>query len=83
MALSQGKKIIVCEYEVITYAANGDYSFGISESRIDVTDPNNKIITGTIKTNGGAGRFENVIGSGEINGVLPCWTIEGIIEYNK
>jgi hypothetical protein len=82
-ALAQGKKIIVSEYEVFTYAANGDYTVGISVSRIDVTDPNNKIITGTIETNGGTGRFENAVGSGEINGVLPCWTIEGTIEYVK
>jgi hypothetical protein len=82
-ALSHGKKIIVSEYEVFTYAANGDYTIGISESRIDVTDPNNKIITGTIETISGNGRFENVVGSGEINGILPCWTIEGTIEYVK
>jgi hypothetical protein len=82
-ALSQGKKIIVSEYEVFTYAANGDYTVGISVSRIDVTDPDNKIITGTIETISGTGKFENVIGSGEINGILPCWSFEGTIEYIK
>ncbi len=83
VALSQGKKIIVSEYEVFTYAANGDYTVGISVTRIDVTDPNNKIITGTIETNGGTGRFENAVGSAEINGILPCWTFDGTIVYEK
>ena len=77
------RRVIVTVYEVMTFAANGDYTTGISESRIDVTDIDNKIITGTYTITGGSGRFENVSGGGEISGVLPCWNVEGTIKYEK
>jgi hypothetical protein len=80
-ALSQNKKIIVSEYEVFTYAANGDYTKGISVSRIDVTDPNNKTITGEVTIIEGFGRFKNAKGVATVNGVLPCWTVEGTLEF--
>lgn len=77
------KRVIVSVYEVKTYSANGDYTLAISNSRIDATDPDNKIITGDFTYTGGSGKWENVTGGGVINGVLPCWDMEGTIQFEK
>ena len=81
-AKKQGRIVIIADYETTVFAANGDASYSITHSRIDVTDPNNMTITGTYESTGGTGRFENSSGSGTFEGVLPCWTIEGVM-YKK
>jgi len=82
-ALSQGKVIIVAVYDAIIYGANGDYTELISNIRVDATDPENRKITGDWEITGGSGKFENVTGSGVLNGNLPCWNSEGTIEYPR
>jgi hypothetical protein len=80
-ALSQGKVIIVAVYDAVMYAANGDYTEVISNIRVDVTDQENKTITGDWVETGGSGKFEDVIGSGTLSGILPCWNSEGTVEF--
>jgi hypothetical protein len=81
--LSKGKRVLVSVYEVKSYGANGDYTLMISNSRIDVTDKENMIITGDYTYTGGSGKWENISGGGVISGVLPCWKSEGTIQFEK
>jgi len=82
-ALTKGRVVIVSDYEAVIYGANGDYSELISHIRIDVTDQAHQIITGDYTSTGGSGKFENAICTGVLSGVLPCWNIDGTIEYPK
>lgn len=81
-AYSEGKLVVVATYDARIYSANGDYFDVVSNIRIDVTDPDNKIITGDTNITGGSGRFENVTGIGVLSGIIPCWDIDGTIVYN-
>lgn len=80
-AWSQHKVVIVAVYESIMYGANGDYIDLVSHIRIDVTDPETRLITGDWVITGGSGKFEDAIGSGILDGILPCWNTEGTIEF--
>lgn len=80
-AYSQGKIIIVATYDARIVAANGDYLDIVSEIEIDATDPSHRIITGEYSIAGGSGKWENTAGSGILSGIIPCWNVEGILEY--
>jgi hypothetical protein len=83
-ALFNDKKVIlVAEYEAIFTGDNGDHIDVLSQIRIDATDPSNRTITGVYQVTGGSGNFENVTGSGVLNGILPCWSCEGTLEYPR
>jgi hypothetical protein len=82
-ALSQGKVIIVAVYDAIMYGANGDYIELISNIRVDVTDPETRLITGDWVLTGGSGKFKDAISSGTLSGNLPCWNSEGTIEFPR
>lgn len=77
-AFSQGKKIVLATYDIRLFAANGDYTDLISNIRID---RDNQTITGEFTITGGSGRFENVAGTGTLSGVIPCWDIDGTLEF--
>lgn len=83
MGALPAKKLLVSEYEGITYGANGDYMTFITHTVIDVTDPDHKTITGDYTITGGSGKWENVTGSGVLNGVLPCLTSEGVLIFPR
>jgi len=83
VALSQGKIVLVAEYEALLTGDNGDHINLISNIRIDSTDPSNRIITGDWYATGGSGNFENVTGSGVLNGILPCWDVDGTIAFSR
>ena len=83
VALSEGKIVLVAEYEALLTGNNGDHISLISNIRIDSTDPSNRIITGDWYATGGSGNFENVTGSGVLNGILPCWDVDGTIAYSR
>lgn len=80
-AYSHGKIIIVATYDARIVAANGDYLDIVSEIEIDATDPSHRIITGEYTLTGGNGKYKNAAGEGTLNGVLPCWDVEGTLEY--
>ncbi len=80
VAFSQGKKIVVATYDARLFAANGDYIDIVSNIRID---RDNGTITGENTITGGSGRFENAAGSGTLNGVLPCWDVDGTLEFPR
>jgi hypothetical protein len=81
-AYSKGKIIIVATYDVRIFAAHGDYLDLYSEILIDATDSNNRLITGDTHINGGTGVFENASGLGYLSGVIPCWEVDGKIEFD-
>lgn len=80
-ALAQGRVVLVAFYTARLTGANGDFVDLVSPIRIDVTDQSHRVITGTFTITGGSGRFENASGGGVINGVLPCWDVDGQIQY--
>ena len=80
VAYSQGMTIVVATYDVRLFAANGDYIDGISNIRIDRS---NQTITGINTMSGGSGRFENATGNSTLSGVIPCWYIDGTLEYPR
>jgi len=80
-AFSQGKIIIVATYDARIVAANGDYLDIVSEIEIDATDSSHRIISGEYIVTGGIGKYKNVTGKGTLNGVLPCWDVEGTLKY--
>lgn len=80
-AYFEGKIVIVAIYDAHIIAANGDSFDVVSHITIDATDPDHKIIAGTTSVTGGTGKFENATGEGTLNGVLPCWDVEGTLEY--
>lgn len=82
-ALSQGKIVIVAIYEARLYSANGDYADLISPIRIDVTNKDQKIITGEFTFLGGSGKWENLAGGGTFSGIIPCWEVNGTLEFSK
>ena len=82
-SLQKGKVVLVAIFEGTLYAANGDILYFASPIRIDATDPENRTITGTWLITGGSGKFENAIGSGILNGLLPCWVTDGTLEYHR
>jgi len=77
-AYTQGMTIVVATYDVRLIAANGDYIDIVSNIRIDRGDQS---ITGDYTITGGSGRFENAMGTGTFSGLIPCWDVEGTIEY--
>ncbi len=82
-ALSQRKIVLVADYTGRITGANGDY-FGFETSiEIDATDESHRMITGTYTLTGGSGKLENARGSGDLNGIIPCWDVEGTLEYTK
>ena len=83
IALSEGKIVVEAEYEAILTGDNGDFINLTSYIRIDSTDPSNRIITGDWYATSGSGNFENVTGNGVLNGILPCWDVDGTIAYSK
>jgi hypothetical protein len=80
-ALARHRIVITGEYKGRLTGANGDYIDLVSSIIIDATDPSNRTITGTFTLTGGSGNFENVSGGGVLNGIIPCWNIEGQLEY--
>jgi hypothetical protein len=80
-AYSQGKIIIVATYDAWIVTANRDYLDIVSEIEIDATDPSHRIITGEYTIAGGSGKWENAAGSGILSGIIPCWNVEGTLEY--
>lgn len=81
ISLSMGKVVLVAEYTAILVGDNGDYFTLLSHIRIDVTDETHKMITGDWIITGGSGKFENAEGGGLINGILPCWNMDGTILF--
>jgi hypothetical protein len=81
VAYSQGKIVIVAIYDAHIITANGDSFDVVSYITIDATDPDNKIIAGTTSVTGGTGKFENATGEGTLNGVLPCWDVDGNLKF--
>lgn len=77
-AYSEGMIIVVATYDARLFAANGDYIDLISNIRIDRAT---QTITGENTIIGGSGRFENAFGTSTLIGVLPCWDVDGTIEY--
>jgi hypothetical protein len=83
-ALSQGKIVLIADYYGTITAANGDHFDFESSIEIDATDRTQEgIITGTYSVTGGSGRFENAGGSGVLNGRIPCWNLEGTLEFSR
>lgn len=83
-ALSQGKIVLIADYYGTITAANGDHFDFEASIEIDATDrTQGGIITGTYSVSGGSGRFENAGGSGVLNGRIPCWNIEGTLEFSR
>lgn len=78
VAYAEGQTIVVATYDARIFAANGDYIDIVSNIRIDRS---NQSITGENTITGGSGRFENVTGTSTLSGVIPCWDVEGTIEY--
>jgi hypothetical protein len=83
VSLSMGKVVLVAVYTAILIGDNGDYFTLLAHIRIDVTDQTNKIISGDWTITGGSGKFENAEGGGILNGILPCWYIDGMISYSR
>ena len=82
VALFTEHKIIVkAKYLLVITGAQGDCVRGTSNIAIDRTAPGNGIITADWSLTGGTGRFENVSGEGIMSGIVPCWDIEGTLEY--
>lgn len=81
--LPQGKVVIAATYDGILTAANHDKLSYISYIQIDVTKPPTKIITGDVELTGGTGRFEGATGNCTINGIVPCWSVDGYILFAK
>lgn len=79
-AYAEGKTIVVATYDARLFAANGDYVDLISNIRIN---RDTQSITGDWKITGGSGRFENTTGIGKLNGILPCWDVEGTLEFPR
>ncbi|MBG0861080.1 MAG: hypothetical protein IQL11_16400 [Bacteroidales bacterium] len=88
-ALLQGKIVFIADYYGSITAANGDQFDFVSSIVIDAThaDPTDMarggIITGTYTMTGGTGKFVNATGGGVLNGVIPCWDIEGTLEFSR
>ena len=82
-ALAQGRVIIAAVFEAFSFGASGDYTVVLSNVRLDVTDPNHWTITGDWKITGGSGKYENTIGSGVLSGDLPCWYMDGTLDYPR
>ena len=87
--LSQGKIVFIADYYGSITAANGDHFDFVSSIVIDATNADASdqarggIITGTFTVTGGTGRFENATGGGVLNGILPCWYIDGTLEFSR
>lgn len=81
--LAHHKIVITGDYKGRLTGANGDYIDFVSSIVIDATDPSNRAITGTFTLTGGSGNFENASGSGVLNGIIPCWDIDGQLEYSR
>jgi hypothetical protein len=83
-ALSQGKIVLIADYYGTITAANGDHLDFESSIVIDATDQSQGgLITGTYSFSGGSGRFQNAGGNGVLNGRIPCWDIEGTLEFSR
>ncbi len=84
-ALSQGRVVMIADYYGTITAANGDQLDFESSIEIDVTgrQQGGGILSGTITLTGGTGRFANATGSGVCNGIIPCWTMEGTLEFSR
>lgn len=82
-ALTKGKIVLVADYYGRITGANGDYFDFETSIEIDATDESHRIITGTYTLTGGSGKFENASGGGVLNGVIPCWYVEGTLEYTR
>lgn len=82
-ALAQGKVIILAVYESFVFGASGDYSVCLSHIIIDATDPEIRTISGFWEVTGGSGKYENSVGSGMLSGTLPCWYMDGTVEYPR
>ena len=67
-------------YDVMLFAANGDYIEGISNIKIKSSA---QTLTADYIFTGGSGRFENAVGSGLLSGELHCWNVEGTLEYPR
>ncbi len=79
-ALSQGKVIISAVFEAFCFGASGDYTEGLTNVRLDVTNPDQWTITGDWEITGGSGKYENTVGSGVLSGDIPCWEMEGTVQ---
>ena len=79
-ALSKGKVVIAAVFEAFCFGASGDYTVGLTNIRLDVTDREHWTITGVWELTGGSGKYENTIGSGVLSGDIPCWYMEGTLE---
>lgn len=82
-ALSEGKVVIAAVFEATSYGASGDYTVGLSNVRLDVTNPDQWTITGFWEITGGSGKYENSTGSGVLSGSLPCWEMEGTVQIPR
>lgn len=81
-AYSEGRTVLLAEYTARLFAANGDYVDLTSWIAIEVIEEV-KLITGTFMLNGGTGKCENVSGEGVLNGIVPCWDVEGEYIYPR
>jgi hypothetical protein len=75
-AYAEGRIVLHAEYVARIFASNGDYVDLFSPITIEKID-DDRFITGTVLITGGSGRFENVSGQSVLNGIIPCWDIEG------
>jgi hypothetical protein len=86
-AYAQGRKVLNADYFGKIYGANGDYFSFVSSIVIEVIElpdgDSQKIITGTFTITGGSGNFENAAGCGVLNGIVPCWDIDGTLNYPR
>ena len=83
VSLSMGKVVFVALYTAILVGDNGDFFTLLANIRIDVTDQDYKVITGDWTITGGSGKFENAVGGGLLSGILPCWKLDGTIEFPR
>jgi hypothetical protein len=81
-AYAEGRIVLQAEYTGRLFAANGDYCDFVSPIVIEVIE-DQKYITGTVTINGGTGKFENITGDAVLNGIVPCWNVEGEYVYLK
>ena len=81
-AYSEGRIVLLADYTARLFAANGDYIDLFSSIVIEVIG-DVKYITGTFTLTGGSGNFENVSGSGTLDGIVPCWDIMGECIYTR
>lgn len=76
-AYAEGRIVLHAEYVARVYAANGDYIDVYSPITIEKLSNDDRHITGTVIMTGGSGKFENAQGQGVLDGILPCWDVEG------